>query len=79
MGVDWIWESGIGFCFYLLLLEALMCILIAISMILSSPGKAPGANPLVSVDSKMSVGWPGEANPHVPVLPQGLGSPELQS
>ena len=79
VGVDWIWESGIGFCCYLLLLEALICILIAIYMVLRSPGKASGANPHVSPVSKTSVAWPGEANLHVPVLPQGLGSPELQS
>ena len=32
--VDWIWESGSGCWGYLLLLEALMCILIAIYMVL---------------------------------------------
>ena len=54
--VDWIWEPGSGFCCYVLHVQAFMRILIAIYMILSSPGKAPGANPLVSVVSKTSVG-----------------------
>ena len=32
--VDWMWESGSGFCGYLLLLQALVCILIAMYMVL---------------------------------------------
>ena len=87
--VDWIWEPGSGcgldlgvWNWILLFFPAFGSPHVHFDCYLHgfvSPGKASGANPLVSLVSKTSVGWPGEANLHVPVLPQGLGSPELQS